>query len=112
MQIDLNSLQSNIAKATQYGSALSAGVKMLPGMIQDAESLLPAQGTGAQKLQMVQNWIEGALGFAGHAEEVVKAVWPKLEPVIATLVTLYTHNGAFAAILNATLPAAAAPAAS
>jgi hypothetical protein len=109
--LSLDSAKSSIAKAITYGSAVQSAVGLLPGMIQSAETLLPVKGSGAQKLEMVKNWVQGALAFEGHAAEVIEAIWPRVEPVIATLVTLYTGNGAFAAILGAIpVPAAPAPA--
>ena len=109
--LTLDSARSSIAKALAYGSAMQSAVTILPGMIQSAETLLPQSGNGAKKLDMVKNWIQGALAWEGHAAEVVEAVWPKVEPTIAMLVTLYTGNGTFAAILNSISMPAAAPAA-
>jgi hypothetical protein len=106
--LSLDSAKTSIAKALAYGSAVTSAVNLLPGMIQSAEGLLPQKGSGPQKLDMVKNWIQGALAWEGHAAEVIEAIWPKVEPVIATLVSMYTGNGAFAAILGAIpVPAAA-----
>jgi hypothetical protein len=109
--LSLDSAKSSIAKAIAYGSAVQSAVSLLPGLIQSAEALLPQKGSGLQRLDMVKNWVQGALQWEGHAVEVVEAIWPKVEPVIATLVTLYTGNGAFAAILGAMSTPPAPPAA-
>lgn len=107
--ISPDSLKAKLALAGEFASALGTGAQLLPQFIGDAESLLSEKGTGTAKLEMVKNWVQGALDYAGHAAPVIEAVWAKLEPTIATLVTIYTGNGTFAALLNLTVPVKPAP---
>lgn len=57
-------------------------------MIKAVEQAIPDKGKGQEKLQAIRNILEVTVdGFA--------ALWPSLEKVIATLVTLFNAVGMF-----------------
>lgn len=101
--IDGATLQADLAKANAFANAFKTGLGMLPTAMASAQELLPVQGQGAARLQIAKNFVQGALAWEGHAADVVEKVWAQFEPIIATLVTLYTGNPTVANLLGLTV---------
>ncbi len=68
---------------------------LLGQLIQAVESAMPASGQGAAKLAMVREMLQKAYETMGTAQVSFASVWPMLEPVIASLVTMYKNSGIF-----------------
>jgi len=65
------------------------------GLMQDAEALFPAAGSGASKLEHVRQGLATAWGdFKAIAVDFEQA-WVVIGPLIAALVSFYKTTGAF-----------------
>ena len=72
-------------------SALLAILNLLPAIInaiKAIEAAIPGQGQGEAKLAALREILE-------TADETTKTLWPKLQPIVGTLVKLFNATGAF-----------------
>ena len=69
---------------------------LLSQLIQTAETMLPAGGNGAVKLEMVRGWIDSAVKADTSLAPLVAVAWPLVSASISAMVAAYKASGAFA----------------
>lgn len=73
-------------------------VELLPvviEMIKKVEELIPGQGEGEKKLNMVRQMLEAVFSSSGSIGVAFEELWVPLKKVIDTWVSLFNSNGLF-----------------
>lgn len=81
-------VQNTIAQIRAVIALVTSLKSEIIGLVDLAESLFPAQGAGAQRLEAVKHWLTTGFEAAGGTVEVIERAWPVISSVIAAVVNL------------------------
>lgn len=84
-----------ITKLINIAKAVAALYPLLAQFVEQVEHMLPENGNGAQKLQIVREWLAAAYASFNGMSATFDEVWPTLERLIAALVASMNQLGLF-----------------
>lgn len=79
-------IQAGLARGAAVLGALNGLLPVIGALVQSAEQLFPAAGSGAQKLQHVTDIIKNVLTLGGNAITDVEAIVPAVQTAINAVV--------------------------
>lgn len=82
----------------QFLENVKTALSLLPELIktvQAVEDLIPASGSGKQKLELVRNTLQAVYTVGGASIEQFQAFWPVLESMISVFVKFANDTGLF-----------------
>ena len=82
----------------QFLAILSLISKLFPvivELVKTVEAAVPIGGQGAAKLSMFKAMLQSAYGHFTDTTVAFDALWPMLQPIIGSLVSMYNSSGLF-----------------
>jgi hypothetical protein len=82
----------------QFLTILKTILTLLPLLIEAVkaiEAAVPQGGQGAAKLDLIRQTLQAGYEVASDATVKFEAIWPALQSVIGSVVTLFNATGAF-----------------
>lgn len=70
-------------------------IPLVTDLVRQIEAAIPQSGQGAAKLEMVRQMLQSTYDKANDATVAFEQIWPTVQSLVASLVTIYNNLGLF-----------------